>query len=871
MLHIATISAAWRLARNTLAGRPGRTALMIAAVALAAALVTAVSCAISSVQASTEYGIIRFVGSTDARIIHQGNGRFSESLLEQVRSWPEVDVATGRLGASLTLVHANGKRHPKTGERLRMTPSVLGVDFALEPRFRVRELSAGVIPRSPNEILIDPMTAEQLHAGVGDVLEVQRFGEPIQLKVAGIYERPRLAAVQRPLIEVERRVLAEAADRPGQLTSIVIIVKQGVDKVAFCQRYQSNLPEILALEPAELVRSGFDRQVEASRLGFLIASMITFVCASFIIVTALTTSVTERQREMAVTRCIGASRPQLFASQLLAGLILSGSGALIGIPLGVGLTALLVWYFREHLPAGLALHPLGFQLAAIGSIAAGLLGALYPAWMASRVSPLQAMTFRARPPRPSSIIACVVAGLALIGLQLALLSPDDTSDRFYAYAYAGLPALLIGYFILAIPILLVVANVAGPALSFVLRLPAGMLSRSVLATPFRHGFTAGSLMVGLAILVSEWSNMTSLLHDWVGKIKFADGFVFRTTGISPKHQQAIAALPFVKETCPISYLPLRVYGRQIFGVQGIAPPNVTCMGFDPDQFFSMNKVEWAAAIPGGPEAAIKRLKDGTGLVVADRFLNTQKVKVGDRLTLGVGRVRKDFEIVGAVNSAGLDIVTQAFGIRSQYMEYSISCVFMDWRTVNETFDNRDAHMMQLNLVEGVSDKEILRTVAKVAPGVQFYSGRWIRKTIDEVATAILAVDSTVAFAALVLACLGVGNVILANIHGRRYEYGVLRAVGGRKSLIVRLILAEAAILALTGAVVGTMLGIHLAWMGATWYRELAGLPVRLTLPEVPTAIGWAVLLALTLLAALPGVRAIVKRQPSALLAGGRNA
>jgi putative ABC transport system permease protein len=291
------------------------------------------------------------------------------------------------------------------------------------------------------------------------------------------------------------------------------------------------------------------------------------------------------------------------------------------------------------------------------------------------------------------------------------------------------------------------------------------------------------------------------------------------------------------------------------------------MGFDPDEFFRLTTVQWVA---GDPETAIARLKDGTGLIVADRFLTTQKVKLGDPLTIGVGKVKKTFEIVGAVGSAGLDIATQSFGIRSQYMELSISCVFVDGAIVRDVFDNPDVLILQLNLVEGVDDEEVLKAIADVAPGVMFHSGRWIVKTINEVASAMMIVQSVIAFAALVLASLGVGNVILANIHGRRYEYGVLRAVGAHRFVLARLIFGEAIILAITGALLGSMLGMHLAWIGTVHYRDLAGLPMRLILPSVPTAMGWLVVIALTLLAALPGVWSVVRRTPAGLLAGGRN-
>src|SRR5262245_41274637 len=115
----------WRLARTSLAGKPGRLALMIGAVALACALVVSMSCAIASVQASLERGIVHFLGAADARLIHQFNGRFDSALLEKVRSWPEVKHATGRLFDSLTLVRGDGRTDAK-GELLRSTPSAVG-------------------------------------------------------------------------------------------------------------------------------------------------------------------------------------------------------------------------------------------------------------------------------------------------------------------------------------------------------------------------------------------------------------------------------------------------------------------------------------------------------------------------------------------------------------------------------------------------------------------------------------------------------------------------------------------------------------------------------------------------------------------------
>lgn len=858
----------WQLARNNLSGRPWRTVLMVGAVAISAALVVAVSSAITTVQASMEMGLTRILGAAQARVVHPFTSRFDESVLEEVRAWPEVRDAAGRLVGSITLVRADGAIDPETNRPYRLTPSAVGVDLELDTIFSPQQLKAGRLPRSPDEILIDPMVATQLNAEVDDRLHVQRFGDPIELIVVGIFEREQLvAAIQRPMIRLDRRMLGEAAGHVDQLTSIQIRLHEDEDVEAFLARYAEALPEPLTLEPAEMFRAGFDRRVEATRFGVIITSVLTFMSAGFIIVTALTSSVIERQREMATMRSIGAMRSQIVRAQLTLGAILGLIGGVIGIPLGLALTAILATIYRDLLPAGLAINPLGLSLSIVGAIGAGVLGALYPAWLAGRVSPLEAMARPARPPQLRSILVFILFGLALVGVQLLLMLPDDRGVRFFSYAYVGLPSVHLGYFLLAIPVLIGMCLLLSRGMSRLFRLPADMLGRSILATPFRHGFTAGALMVGVSILVSTWSGGQSLMRDWVGQIEFADGFAYHPTGINPEAQAIIGDLDFVEAICPIGYMPLQVIGQQVFGVEGIAPANVIGVGFDPKQFFEMNTVEW---LQGNPETAIPRLAQGDAVIVADRFLIARNLGVGDTITLGGGRVERDFEIVGVVSSAGLDIATQVFGIRSAYMEYSVSAVFLDFETVATHFGNRDAYLLQVNLSREISDEEAGEAIADAVPGVRFRSGRWIKAMIEQIGWSMLAVQSVIAFAALVLASLGVGNVIIANIHSRRFEYGVLRAAGASRGVLLRLIVGEAMLLAMAGAMTGTLLGLHLAWVGTTFYRDLAGIELRLSIPVIPMLAGWLTVIALTVAVALPTAIGLMRATPSVLLAARRN-
>ena len=412
------------------------------------------------------------------------------------------------------------------------------------------------------------------------------------------------------------------------------------------------------------------------------------------------------------------------------------------------------------------------------------------------------------------------------------------------------------------PLVRLSAIILAPGLSRLLRLPPDLLRGSIAAAPYRAGFTAGALMIGMALLITSWAGAVSVRDGFIERIRFADGFAFRPTGISPEQVQAIAELPFVEEICEVGQLQVRLVGEQVFGLRGISPRNVVLVGFDSEQFFRINRIEWIA---GDPATAMPRLRAGEGLLVAEQFLTAKGYGVGDRITLGVGRFEREFEILGVLSAAGLDVAAQLFGIQSAYSELSVSCVFLDAAVVEREFDNGDVHLVQVMLSEDISDEEAEARVAEAAPGVLFRSGRSILGMITDIADATLAVQTTVAFGALVLASLAVAGVIAADVTARRFEFGVLRSIGTDRRTISGLVAAEAALMACGGALAGTVLGLQMAMADISLMRDLAGLDVRLHLPMAAAAAGCLTVLGLALLASRPAARRLLRRPPAGLV------
>ena len=98
-------------------------------------------------------------------------------------------------------------------------------------------------------------------------------------------------------------------------------------------------------------------------------------------------SVTERTREIGIRKAIGAQKSDIVGQFLLEALILSVSGGVIGIVIGVGVGSLSVAGFQ------LVVAPFSVVLAFLVSVAIGLFFGFYPANKAATLRPIDALRY----------------------------------------------------------------------------------------------------------------------------------------------------------------------------------------------------------------------------------------------------------------------------------------------------------------------------------------------------------------------------------------------------------------------------------------------------------------------------------------------
>jgi putative ABC transport system permease protein len=266
--------------------------------------------------------------------------------------------------------------------------SVNGLDvvYGIDPE-SFRAVSGGFVLHSgtelkdPNDILVDDIYSKAKKVKTGNTLHILEH----DFHVAGIVEHgkgARLFVLMSTLQE-----MSGAHDKAS-----VFFVR--------CDRSDHTpaaMDEIRQLLPRYEIRplKDFISQVTSSNLPGLSAFISTMigiaVAIGFLVIfLSMYTTIIERTREIGVLKSLGASKTYIIR------IIISETTLLCvaGVVSGVASSYLLKSVFHRVFPAMPILITTGWILrAALIAILGGVLGASYPAWLASRRDPVEALSY----------------------------------------------------------------------------------------------------------------------------------------------------------------------------------------------------------------------------------------------------------------------------------------------------------------------------------------------------------------------------------------------------------------------------------------------------------------------------------------------
>ncbi len=870
-----------------------RVALTLAAIALSVSLVVAVTSGYASTSAAAHKLLGIYLSGTDATVRRAGTGSvFGQEWVERIAADTAVRSAHGRLESETGLLDAEGK--PLPGHLVR----VVGVELPGDERIQSLHLEAGRwFGRNERAVVLDQVLADQLEVTVGDPIYLPGVGRRLELTVVGIVHKPEALAMHlRRTLYVPLGTLQPFTNHIGQISEIEIQFKPGTDAAAFARRWQQELGEQsppLKLTLASERQRSMDQQLQTLELLSYLGGAVSMLAAAFIIFSALSMGVSERIRTLAMLRAIGAYRGQVGRLVLIEGTLLALIGAGIGVPLGIGWVLWLasVDVFHAFFSAGVTISWGGVAFGVGGSVIAALLASLLPAVQAMRVSPLEALVSATTPARSISTWVCAGIGLLLIGLDPLLLwgpvpdllqwlgngSPEEAARnlRFYLHLGIGLPAIVIGFFLLSPLFIRLVEAVLGRLVATLMGLRFALLRQQLSGGIWRSAGTAAALMVGMATLVAMQTQGTSLLAGWQLPDKFPDVFVLSPlSGLSQQDIRKINRIQGLKQVMPVALASPQL-GSGIGGLMAVAIPDATLFfGVPPDQAFDMVDLDFRQ---GNPQEARELLKQGRHILITAEFAKLKHVGLGGTFPLKTTHGVVDYKVAGVVWSPGMDVIVSLFDLGGQLQQRTASCVFGSLADARRDFGVNQVHLLAANLdttsdaVHGLSKDDLVKRIqgAVGAWGLKVGDVRKIKHDILSGFHTLLLLCSTIAFAAMAVAALGVTNTIMAAVRSRRWQFGILRGIGLTRWQLLRLVLAEALLLALTGCAMGLVAGLELALDAKAFTISTLGYNPPFVIPWGIIGVGAGVVVGLALLAALWPAVSTALTQPLTLLQAGR--
>lgn len=241
----------------------------------------------------------------------------------------------------------------------------------------------------------------RLNAQVGDVVTLVTSAGRADDPLASRYQDFRVAGVLGVgLAQYDDRIAfmnfndgVSLFGVPGWASGIEIRVHEAVQAVALANALKTETHHtVLAWQDID---RGLFQQIERDGLAIKLIVLIIALVASFNIIVTLGLSVLDRSKQIAILRCTGATRGFIVRVFVAQGVTLGLLGSIVGVALGlvilrvfsgIDIGELKAFYFLEKIPVD---YDWSLIVSAI-LVAVGLsfVSALFPAYRATRVSPL---------------------------------------------------------------------------------------------------------------------------------------------------------------------------------------------------------------------------------------------------------------------------------------------------------------------------------------------------------------------------------------------------------------------------------------------------------------------------------------------------
>ncbi|MFD2414738.1 ABC transporter permease [Amycolatopsis pigmentata] len=788
------------MVKTTLAGiksRFGRLLLSSIAIIIGVAFVTGTLITGNGLDQSMRENFARQTRGVDVQVSADGVDEITPAVLDQIRKVPGVAAADGRTQTRLPLINSKGKAVEVTG-------------YSLEGDSRLREfdLLQGRFPAKADEIAIDPSAKTTFNLAVGQKMSLLgKNNEPVPMTIVGVFSQGTSSAtLYGQYVVLTPDALLAYATQPG-FSSAVVAADTGVNQDELAKRIAAAVPHTKTMTGAEytnetLISAG---KGSASVTQFLLVfALISLVVAGMVIYNTFTILIAQRTRELALLRCVGAHRDQVFRSVLTEAVLMGLFASAIGFAAGIGTSALLQRLVASVGPGagGSAVRVPITPSVVVASFAVGVvvtvLSAVVPAWRATRVAPLAAL--RSLPDGKNEVgrtgflrIALVVL-LALIGAGICVIgirgSGSNNPDSL-AFIVTGLGTMvLLSAVIVAGPLLVGPANqVLGVMPRWVFGVPAKLASANAVRNPKRTAATTAALMIGVTIVTMITATATSAKETVTSKIQerypadYAIGTSTDDRLLPVALPQQLRASPQIESVITTTRTRLTV---------GSDSADVTAVDTD-----AIN----TALTPSTVNGDLNQLTTTGTIAMLRSTAQHFNVKLGDQIPVS--------------SDSGKQLLTlvATYDIDDQHPAPPVAMTGDTLAKVAPAVTGYSRILVKAK--PGVSPQDSQAVVDKLTDPIPVAKVDSVAANKTEVSSQVdsmLGMMWALVGLAVVIALFGIANTLSLSVLERTRESALLRALGLTRGQLRLMLLIEAALMGMLGAVLGVVLGGGFAYL-----------------------------------------------------------
>jgi putative ABC transport system permease protein len=442
----------------------------------------------------------------------------------------------------------------------------------------------------------------------------------------------------------------------------------------------------------------------------------------------------------------------------------------------------------------------------------------------------------------------LVAGVAMVlaGLALIRFAPLR-ADLYIQFSYA---VLIILGMVAALPKLSeLTARALRPLMDLLFGAEGALAVDSMIQAPRRTSATVGALMIGLMFVFATGAYVQSqkdVFDRWMKEAINADlvvaaneGARSRTNHFDEALAGKIAALPGVTRLENVRFLFLPY-----------ADDSVALVALELDGWFARTKLEIQGA---NAAAAREKVTKGDGILVSHNFANRYRLWVGDRVKLRTPTEAFDRPIAGVIE----DYTSEK------------GAIFLERDLYKRYWNDPSIDIINVNLAPGVERVAFKNELQRALKGRQrafIYTQEewrsWVLKLLDQ----FFAMMYMQMMVAVFTAALGIVNALIISTAERKRELGVIRAIGGLRGQLRKMILLEAVMIGVIGIVTATIAGaFNTYFLTRTAAAIIGGYTIPFAFPARIILLASPIVLVIALLAAWwPARRAVNLRVVEAI-------